>query len=257
MPTNHFIYAYDGNKRNEFNYINDFINNSYDDYDTIIEPFCGTSSISFNIWLKYPNKKFILNDNNNDLIQIYNLIKNVDIDVIKNKLLDIKTTINNDKNIFNSLYKSYCESSEKDVYQNLFFNKIQRFNRIGLYCECKFKDFSKEQYKFFDFIKTANIEISNKDWFEIFKEYSNDEKSLIFFDPPYLLSHNMFYKFFNNNVYEFFSINDINQYKAKIIFILEHNWIIKLLFKNPKKQTIYKKKYEISKKTVNHIIFSN
>ena len=61
--TNHFIFTYLGNKRNEFKHINNVMDD-IDNYDTIIEPFCGTSAISFNIWLKHPNKKFILNDNN-------------------------------------------------------------------------------------------------------------------------------------------------------------------------------------------------
>ncbi len=96
--TNHFIFSYAGNKRNEFKYLNNIIDN-IDNYDTIIEPFCGSSAISFNIWLKYPNKKFIINDNDKDLIKVYNLIKTEDIETIKNKLLDLKTTINNDKDV--------------------------------------------------------------------------------------------------------------------------------------------------------------
>ena len=56
---NHFIYSYNGNKRNEFKYLNNVIDD-IDNYDTIIEPFCGSSAISFNIWLKYPNKKLII-----------------------------------------------------------------------------------------------------------------------------------------------------------------------------------------------------
>ena len=79
--TNHFIYSYNGNKRNEFKYLNTVIDD-IDKYDTIIEPFCGSSAISFNIWLKYPDKKYILNDNDKDLINLYNLIKNEDIKAI-------------------------------------------------------------------------------------------------------------------------------------------------------------------------------
>ena len=65
--TYQFIFSYLGNKRIDFKYINNVIDD-IDNYETIIEPFCGTSAISFNIWLKHPKKKFILNDNNEDLI---------------------------------------------------------------------------------------------------------------------------------------------------------------------------------------------
>ena len=71
--TNHFIYSYLGNKRSEFKHLHNVIDDT-DNYDTIIEPFRGTSAISFNIWLNHPNKKFILNDKNKDLINVYNLI---------------------------------------------------------------------------------------------------------------------------------------------------------------------------------------
>jgi len=252
---NHFIYTYLGNKRNEFKYLNNVIDD-IDNYNTFIEPFCGSSAISFNIWLKYPNKKFILNDNNNDLINVYNLIKNTDIDVIKNKLLDIKKTIDNDKNIFNMMYQDFKQSKDKDIYQYIYFNKFFCMCRIGAYRECKFKDFTKHQYKFFEFIKTANITFMNNDWFDIFKEYSNIEKALIIFDPPYLLSYNMFYENFNTNIYQFFANNNIKLFKAKLIFILENNWIIKLLFKD-EKSYIYDKFYHISKKQIKHIIITN
>lgn len=253
--TNHFIFSYSGNKRNEFKHLNNVIDD-IDNYDTIIEPFCGSSAISFNIWLKYPDKKFILNDNNYNLIKVYNLIKNEDIETIKNRILDIKNKINNDKDLFNKMFKDFKNSEEPDIYQYIYFNKFTFKNIVGLYKECKFKDFTKQQYKFFKFIKTANITLINNDWFDVFKEYSNDEKALFFIDPPYLLSYNQFYKNFNTNIYEFFFNNNIKQFKAKLIFILENNWIIKLLF-NGEKSFIYDKQYQITKKQTNHIIISN
>jgi DNA adenine methylase len=253
--TNHFIYSYNGNKRNEFKYLNTVIDD-IDKYDTIIEPFCGSSAISFNIWLKYPNKKYILNDNDKDLINLYNLIKNEDIETIKNRLLDIKTIISNNKDVFKKLCDNFKNKEDKDIYEYIYFNKFNCMGIVGLYRECRFKDFTKQQYKFFEFIKTANITLMNNDWYDVFKEYSNDEKALIIFDPPYLLSYNMFYRDFNTNVYEFFSNNNIKHFKAKLVFILENNWIIKLLFKYLN-TFIYDKEYNVSRKKTNHIIISN
>ena len=197
MTTNHFIFSYFGNKRNEFKYLNNVIDD-IDYYDTIIEPFCGTSAISFNIWLKHPNKKFILNDNNNDLIKVYNLIKNEDIKTIKNRLLDIKKVINGNKDIFDKMFKEIQKNKDKDIYEYIYFNKFYYFSRIGNYKECKFKDFTKQQYKFFEFIKTADITLMNNDWYDVFKECTDDDKALIFIDPPYLVSYNLFYKKFQN-----------------------------------------------------------
>ncbi len=53
-------------------------NNVTDDIDNYVTTFKtilwqGSSAIYFNIWLKYPNKMFILNDNYDDLMKVYNL----------------------------------------------------------------------------------------------------------------------------------------------------------------------------------------
>lgn len=252
--TNHFIFSYLGNKRNEFKYMENIIIN-YDDYDTIIEPFCGSSSISYNIWLKHPNKKFILNDNNDDLMNVYNLIKNEDPETIRNKILDIKNTINNDKEIFNQMYNDFKKDKNNDIYKYIYFNKFYCM-RQGCFRKSSFNDFTKEQYNFFKFIKTANITLTNNDWSDVFNKYSNDDKAIFFIDPPYILSCNIFYKNFNTNLYEYFVDKDIDNFKAKLIFILENNWIVKFLFKN-KQSFVYNKKYEISQNKTEHIIIYN
>jgi len=43
----HFPICYIGNKRQEFKYIEPLLN--FDGIENIIEPFCGSSAISFNI----------------------------------------------------------------------------------------------------------------------------------------------------------------------------------------------------------------
>lgn len=76
---NHFITPYSGNKRNEaeniYNTTKDIYN--YEDIETIIEPFCGSCAYSYYLSLKHPNKyKYILNDNDNNLIKILKKNKN-------------------------------------------------------------------------------------------------------------------------------------------------------------------------------------
>ena len=70
---NHFYISYNGNKRNE-------AENFYNSIDlsqikTIIEPFVGTGAISYYIQTKNPDLKFILNDNNKFIIEMYNIMK--------------------------------------------------------------------------------------------------------------------------------------------------------------------------------------
>ena len=70
---NHFITPYFGNKREEVVKIYSMID--MDKYDTIVEPFCGSSAISYYIWTKNKDRniKYILNDNNKNLIELYKI----------------------------------------------------------------------------------------------------------------------------------------------------------------------------------------
>jgi len=54
---NHFFIAYSGNKREEVNTIHDYIKPKLTpSITTIIEPFCGTSALSYYISTLYPKK---------------------------------------------------------------------------------------------------------------------------------------------------------------------------------------------------------
>ena len=62
---NHFIISYAGNKRQESNYIYEYIKDKLNDIEYIIEPFCGSSALSYYLSTLYPHRfKYILNDNN-------------------------------------------------------------------------------------------------------------------------------------------------------------------------------------------------
>ena len=71
---NHFYIPYFGNKRSEVKNIVNCIP-KLETFKTIIEPFCGSCAISYYIWTLYPDKKFILNDNNTYLKEMYDIIK--------------------------------------------------------------------------------------------------------------------------------------------------------------------------------------
>jgi site-specific DNA-adenine methylase len=63
----HLYFCYIGNKRNEYKFIEDKFN--FDGIENIIEPFCGSAAISFNIWLKHKDRfNYYINDNAKDLI---------------------------------------------------------------------------------------------------------------------------------------------------------------------------------------------
>ena len=253
--SSHFIFSYLGNKRNEYKELKKYL--ELDNIKNIIEPFCGSSAISFNLWLEYGNKfNYYLNDNSPELINVYNLMKEKTPDEILKNLNEVRSRIK-DKETFNEIYKN----KDKNIYEIITIRKVSAF-RVGLFDEKRYnKDLkfkmTPTQLKFIEFVKSPNVFISCDDWFKIFDVYKDDKESLIFFDPPYLVSYNSFYEDKTLNVYEYFFNNDIENFKSKIILILEDIWIIKLLFKNKKILSIYGKKYEITKIKTNHIIISN
>ncbi len=253
---NHFYMAYSGNKRTEVEEIFNFLN--FNNITTIIEPFCGSCAMSFYIWLKYPNLKFILNDNDKFLKLMFETIIDDDKlnkfeELYKNKMQYIgkskekyKEVINNDDLIgWFIKYKIY--TLRPGMFPSRDLDSILKNNSI----------INLKKYPIFNFFRNANIEFKNLDWLEIYEKYKNNDDCLILLDPPYISTTNSFYADPKLNIYEYVSNNDIKKEKAKIYFILENIWIIKLLFKNYEQQTYNKKYTGINKKIVDHIIISN
>ena len=256
-PKNHFLYSYVGNKKDETVDIIEAIN--FNEIKNIIEPFCGSSAISYNIWLKYGDKfKYFLNDYDENLINIYKLLKEKDAEEIENEINKIKDEIKT-KDDWTKKVNEYKQT--KNIFLYIFFTKYSAMGRLGFYRlkmpKIKLK-ITDEQKNFIKFIKEPYVEITNNDWLDVFNKYKDDKKSLFIFDPPYMFSENGFYlsKKSHNNVYEYFYKNSL-KIKSNIYFILENVWINEAIFKNFKNIKTYKKMYELSKKNTEHIIYYN
>lgn len=246
-----FIFSYSGNKRKEYKYFKDYIN--LKGVKNIIEPFCGSSSISFNIWLEHKDKyNYYLNDNSEYLYKVYKVIKEEEPEIILKKINDIKNRIKNRED-----YINICKSNY-DVYEYIVICKMSSF-RMGLYHSNTKTDykFTELQLKFFEFIKSPNVFISNNDWFISFNTFKDDKESLLLLDPPYLTLCNDFYENKSINVYEYLYENNIKDLKSHIYFILENIWITKLLFRKNTIVCNYSKTYEPSKKKTEHILIYN
>lgn len=250
---NHFFFAYTGNKRGEVGQILDTIN--VNNITNIIEPFAGSSAVSFAIWLNHGNNyNYYLNDNDNELISIYELFKNETIEHITEELDNINNKINNKDE-----WNDYFKNTPNNTYKELYFRKYSQFGRKGFYALNRTINklkLSNIQLSFIDFIKSPNVHITNNDWFNVFNKFKDDDKSLFILDPPYLDSNNDFYLNKTINVYEYFYKNNFKGFKSHIYLILEDIWIIRMLFENNIIKS-YGKKYELSKKNTNHIIIYN
>lgn len=249
---NHFITAYAGNKRSEYKHLK----LNFQDVKNIVEPFCGSSAISFNIWKEHGDTfTYHLNDNSDELMRLYDCMRTQTAETIEEEINKLKDSVK-DKETYNAI----ASKKEHTVYEYIYLHRYYGL-RAGLYHEkrcytnCPFK-LNKEQRLFMDFIKSPCVSITKQDWTEPFNKFADDKATLLLFDPPYVSSCNMFYQNKSTNVYEFFYINPIDNFEAKIYFILEDLWIIRLLFGKFVKSS-YDKSYNISKKLTSHIIISN
>jgi site-specific DNA-adenine methylase len=249
---NHFFFPYFGNKRTECERLFELMN--FEDITTFIEPFCGSCAVSYYIWTKKPNMKFILNDNNKYLKELYDICQD-------------------DKKIddFNNLYNSKIhENISKEEYNEIvkeknllgYFVGSKMFSiRCGIYPirDLKRKSFYNidlRKHDIYNFYKNANIDFFCTEAIELIKSNQYNKNCIIFLDPPYISTCNDFYMDHNMNVYEWLYNNDIMNFEAFVYCIFEDIWIIKLLFSKCFK-TIYDKKYQTTKKKTSHCIISN
>ena len=159
---NHFIMSYFGNKRTEVEKLYEKIKDLIIDKTTIIEPFCGSSALSFYISTLHPKKyKYILNDNSAYLIELYNICKNnMKLDDFIDRLNKINEIIKKGqtpeerKKIYLSFY------TNDNIYNWFCHSKIFCF-RFGLYPlqhENRFKDYNFEDIKKSPIIKFLQSE---------------------------------------------------------------------------------------------------
>ena len=254
----HLYFCYIGNKRNEYKFIEDKFN--FDGIENIIEPFCGSAAISFNIWLKHKNRfHYYINDKDKDLIEIYQMFKITEPNIIYDKIKDIASKITN-KELFIELHKK----ENKNVFE-CFFRRIMSGISLGWYrgdTKSNLKYFSSLQLLFLEFLRCDYVYITNNDWFDIFDIYKNDEKTIFIFDPPYLNRDKRPYVKPTLRVYDYFKNNNINTFNSHIFFMLEDIPIVRELFIDNKIYEPYHKKYTIKSKdptrtNTKHIVISN
>jgi hypothetical protein len=258
---NHYYTSYVGNKRKEIKDILPFID--LDNIKYILEPFAGSSAMSFYISTLYPNKfKYILNDNDKINYDLFNISRDTerteDFNNKMNKLIDEFNTYTDDVNrkiFYNSIN---IKTLEGYIFKNKYFhfriNVYPAFSIID-----KIKPYKLQDYAVYNFYNNEDIIYENMDGVEFINKYNQDDDKLFLLDPPYLVSFNDYYNNKDVNIYEWVYNNKslLLNSKNKIIFILEHMWIIKLLLQDFKILFEYNKTYQITKKKTTHIVYSN
>jgi len=250
---NHFYMGYAGNKRNEIPFIYDYLN--FDNITTIIEPYAGTCSISYYISTKKSGLKYILNDNNKYLLEMFYLLKD------DNKIKQFEEEFKEKCEYFKNDKNKYLEIIKENTLMGWFIkNKIYAI-RPGLYPINNNKTYKEtldlKSFSIYDFFNNNDITFLNIDGLKCFEDYKNNENCLILMDPPYLNACNDFYQDSKINIYEYLFNNNIKNDKAKIYLILENMWVISLLFKDMSIIEYDKKYCNQNKKKTTHILISN
>lgn len=248
---NHFIIPYAGNKRQEVERIDEYLHGKLDDIDTIIEPFCGSSAMSYYLSVKYPKRfKYILNDIDPMLIELYNLMKDkvlVDEFVI---LLNETVKLIVDK-------ESYLEVIKPKTFLSWFISRKIYTLRPGLYrIGYKPITYNFDDIPIIKFLREEDVIIRLGNGEDLVVEYENNPNVLFFIDPPYLFSCNSLYTNKTTNVYEYFATKKLNNFKSKIVYVIEYTWIIRAIYPDNIKLT-YGKHYEMKHKNTLHAIISN
>ena len=258
---NHFIIPYIGNKREEVYIIYDNISQYIKDKKIIVEPFCGSSSISYYISLQQPNKyKYILNDLDKKLIELYNIM--TDEDKLKKFIDDINKLCFVENKFIDK--ETYLNIVKKDDIYGWFISRKFYNIRSGLYPQDgrvkKKIDFEKiNKIPIINFLRTEEIIFKNIEAIDIFEEYKNKDDVFLIMDPPYLQNCNDYYesdKRIRLNIYEHVYNNHVLN-KKNMLFILEKNWIVNLLFRKYKKIEYDKIYNSAKKKKTKHILFIN
>ena len=264
---NHYYSPYVGNKRSEIKNIIPLID--LDNITTIIEPFAGSSAMSYYISTLYPYRfKYILNDNDKINYELFNISRNPE------KTREFNDNINK---IIDEWNKYTDDTNRKIFYESLNMNEIEVYIfktkytifRIGVYPSItqqlkrkrfiNVKPYKLQNYPIYDFYNNEDITYSNIDGVEFLNNHNHNKSKLFLLDPPYLASCNIYYNNFNMNIYKWIVDNKslLLNSKNKIVFILENIKAIQILFKDFKMLLEYNKEYMMSKNKTTHIVYEN
>ena len=169
-------------------------------YNIYIEPFCGAGNISFNAPIVH--RRMIMSDSDPRVIDIFQGIKDVPADIIKNfdfdrdvhdehmfddfldKFLKVPLTIRADESLTEVL------TNEQKLYRNLFLT-FKSFAGMGKTFSRSHSSTGKTLKKFIDKYKMIlnNFDVVCTDYLTIFESYAKNPDVFWYLDPPYYMQN--------------------------------------------------------------------
>ena len=144
--------AYFGNKRREVEGLYNEIKHKLPNIEYIIEPFCGSSAFSYYISTQHPGKyKYILNDNNEHLIELYKIC--LDEQKLDNLIIELANLL------INLTKEKYDKLAKIDTLINWVFIHIIYNIRPGIWMRDRKIKTSFEYLKQAPIIKFLQTEI--------------------------------------------------------------------------------------------------
>jgi 16S rRNA G966 N2-methylase RsmD len=260
-PINNFLGVYYGNKKQEIKHFEEYLPND-DEIKTVVEPFAGSFALSRMKYYDYYKHSIHINDNSEEVKEVYDLIKNKHDDLLRfvedfNNFMNQQDQQRIDKSLYNEFFDKidYLSPRSKQFLKNSYSVRgvTKKFNI----------NFNYENLN--DYLN--NIRITYDDYRVTCERYRKDKLAFLFFDPPYLDSFNQKYDQFGNNntndknivdnTYVYIYLHEyIKKCKCKVMIIINKNSITDFLFKKYIKHE-YAKTYQATKRKTVHLVITN
>ena len=261
-----------GNKKNELKLLLPIIEPQITTSTIFIEPFCGSSIVSFNVFKKI-NKNIDFHINDLDELRI-KFLKNMTIEEERQKLYKLEKEILEKGQDF---YYSIVRGKDDEFLKYVISKRIHNF-RNGLYPTTKKIILREISDNWKEFLNKSNI--TNEDYLNIIEKYKDNEHAFLYLDPPYLDSYNSGYgtyqnkhhdenlKIIDNTEMYIIFLDLLKNAKCKVLFSINDCAITKYLYKDFIKES-YNHQYQHSyvnienlnegkrKKHTNALIISN
>ena len=275
MVNNQVLFSYTGHKKPKELKLFDKYIGDINRFDKIIEPFCGHFGFSMYHYKNFKGE-FVLNDLNKIIIDIFKDVKEGKL----KEYVDILEEFRKNRTYKGKYYKNEFEErkriflNNKELGKDLDLNNkkdfvlFKKFN----YMSCMFKIIeSPIKYEAFEYLEDIlkRVTLTTEDYKECINKYKDDEKALIYLDPPYLNSYNKNYNYSKNKTNEQKEIIDYTQIYIDILKLLQDKTIKATFFfslnKNAITEYIYKdfileeynKIYQTTKHKETVLIISN